>query len=70
MPVKFGKSQRKFVKGKRNNFEYEHEYIKQKPTHELIDYLNEGFKPKVKRKCRVELDRRGVKLVRVMKDLA
>jgi len=68
MPVKFGFSQvivdretkRKVVK---------HEYMKQKTTQELIDYINEGQKPKLKRKCRVELDRRGVKLVWKKKEL-
>lgn len=63
MPVKFGPSAKKFVKGKKNNFEYDHDYIKLKTKQELIDYLNNGQKPKVKRKCIVELDRRGVKLV-------
>ena len=67
MPVKFSPSNKKFIKGKKNNFEYDHDYIKQKTAEELITYLNEGSKPKVKRKCRVELDRRGVKLVRVQK---
>lgn len=67
MPVKFSPSTRKFIKGKGKTFEYEHDYIKVKPTEELIKYLNEGHKPKVKRKCRVELDRRGIRLVRVPK---
>jgi len=67
MPIKFSPSQKKFIKGKKNNFQYDHDYIKLKPTQELIKYINEGHKPKVKRKCRVELDRRGVKLVWVPK---
>jgi len=67
MPVKFSPSARKFVKGKGKTFEYEHDYIKHKDTDELIKYINEGHKPKVKRKCLIELDRRKVKLVRVPK---
>jgi len=69
MPVKFAPSHKKFEKGSRKNFTWEHEYIKQKPKQELIDYLNEGHKPKVKRKVRIELDRRGVKLVWKKKEL-
>lgn len=67
MPVKFGPSAKKFVKGKKNNFEFDHDYIKCKPKEELIKYINEGQKPKVKRKCKVELDRRGIQLVYVTK---
>ena len=69
MPVKFSPSTRKFIKGKGRTFEFEHDYIKHKDTDELIKYLNEGSKGRVKRKCRIELDRRGVKLVRVKKVL-
>ena len=61
MPVKFKPSQTPFVKGqgkKTQNF-----YIKNTPKEELIDYINKGQKPKVKQKCRNELDRRGIKLV-------
>jgi len=67
MPTKFSQSIKKFVKGKRNNFEFDHDYIKQKTTEELINYINEGSKPKVKRKCRIELDRRGIQLVKKIK---
>lgn len=67
MPTKFSQSIKKFVKGKRNNFEFDHDYIKQKTTEELINYINEGSKPKVKRKCRIELDRRGIQLVKKSK---
>lgn len=67
MPVKFSPSTRKFIKGKGKTFEFEHDYIKHKTKQELIDYLNNGQKPRVKRKCRVELDRRGIKLVWVSK---
>jgi len=67
MPVNFHQSTRKFLKGKGKTFEYDHDYIKHKTKQELIDYLNTGQKPKVKRKCRLELDRRGIKLVWVPK---
>jgi hypothetical protein len=67
MPIKFSPSQKQYIKNKRNNFNYTHDYIKSKSKEELINYINEGNKPKVKRKCRVELDRRGVKLVWVPK---
>jgi HD superfamily phosphohydrolase YqeK len=69
MPIKFSPSQKKYNKNNRKKFSIEHDYIKQKPTQDLIKYINEGNKPKLKRKCRVELDRRGVKLVWVPKTL-
>jgi hypothetical protein len=68
MPVKFSPSTRKFIKGKGKTFEYEHDYIKHKSKEDLIKYLNEGQKPKVKRKCLIELDRRKIKLVWVKKE--
>ena len=41
-------------------------FIKQTPKQELIDYINnENGKPKIKAKCRNELTRRGVKLIKV-----
>lgn len=64
MPTKFSKSQKKFIKGKKNNFEYEHDFIKLKTTQFLFDYVNgSNPKPKVRRKCICELQRRGIKLV-------
>jgi hypothetical protein len=68
MPVKFGFSQ-VIVDRETKKKVVKHEYMKQKTTQELIDYINEGQKPKLKRKCRVELDRRGVKLVWKKKEL-
>jgi hypothetical protein len=68
MPVKFGFSQ-VIVDRETKKKVVKHEYMKQKTTKELIDYINEGQKPKLKRKCRVELDRRGVKLVWKKKEL-
>jgi len=66
MPVKFGPSSKKFVKGKKNNFDYDHEYIKIKTDEFLFEYINNyTSKPKVRRKCIVELQRRGHRLVRV-----
>lgn len=67
MPIKFSPSQKKYNKNNRKKFTVEHDYIKHKSTDELIKYINEGNKAKTKRKCRVELDRRGVKLVWVPK---
>ena len=69
MPIKFAPSTKKFQKGSRTNWTWEHEYIKNKTKEDLIKYLNEGQKPKVKQKCRNELDRRGVKLVWVPKEV-
>ena len=63
MPVKFSKSAKKFEKGSRTNWTWEHDYIKNRSKEDLIKELNEGNKPKLKRKCKIELDRRGVKLV-------
>ncbi len=63
MPVKFSQSSKKFEKGSRTNYTWEHDYIKHKTKEQLIEYINTGSKPKLKRKCRIELDRRGVKLV-------
>ncbi len=62
MPVKFKPSQKTFVKGQ--GTKTEHFYIKNTPKAELFEYLNNSNgKPKIKQKCRNELDRRGVKLV-------
>ena len=64
MPTKFKPSAKKFVRGgSPKNAPVEHFYIKQTPKQELIDYINNGQKPKIKQKCRNELARRGVKLV-------
>lgn len=66
MPIKFKPSQTVYVKGKgkvTTNY-----YIKNTPTEELIKYINEGQKPKIKQKARNELVRRGVNLVWVSKD--
>jgi len=62
MPIKFKPSQTTLVRGTKNVVT-QHFYIKNTPKEELIDYINNGQKPKIKQKCRNELDRRGVKLV-------
>lgn len=61
MPVKFKPSQTTLVRGTKNTVTT-HYYIKNTPKEELIDYINNGQKPKIKQKCRNELTRRGVKL--------
>lgn len=61
MPIKFSKSSKKFIKEKKKHFLYEHDYLKQKTTEQLTTYLNDGSKPKVRRKCRIELERRGIR---------
>ena len=60
MPVKFSPSQTTFVKGKGKITT--HSYIKQISKEELIKYINDGQKNKVKQKARNELVRRGVKI--------
>ncbi len=62
MPIKFKPTQRTLVRGTKT-VKTEHFYIKNTPKEELIDYINNGQKPKIKQKCRHELTRRGVKLV-------
>jgi len=60
MPIKLGKSAKKFSKGKKNNFEYDHDYIKKYTKADLIDKYNSPTTiPKKKRKIKNELVRRG-----------
>lgn len=66
MPVKFKPSQTTFVKGKGKVTT--HSYIKQISKEELIKYINDGQKNKVKQKARNELVRRGVKIDWVPKE--
>ena len=64
MPTKFKPSAKKYVRGGNpKTAPVEHFYIKNTSKEELIKYINEGQKPKVKQKCRNELARRGIKLV-------
>ena len=62
MPIKFKPTQKTLVRGSKT-VKTEHFYIKNTPKEELIDYINNGQKPKIKQKCRNELTRRGIKLV-------
>ena len=62
MPTKFKPTQTTLVRGTKTVVT-QHFYIKNTPKEELIDYINNGQKPKIKQKCRNELTRRGVKLV-------
>lgn len=66
MPVKFSPSFKEFNK-QTKAVTMKHDYIKCKSKEDLIDYINNGQKPKIKQKCRNELARRGVKLVYVTK---
>lgn len=66
MPTKFSPSFKEFNKQSKT-VTIKHDYIKNKTKQELIDYINNGQKPKIKQKCRNELARRGVKLVYVSK---
>lgn len=61
MPVKFKPSSRTRRRGETHTTTT-HYWIKGTPKEELIKYINEGPKPKIKQKCRNELNRRGVKL--------
>jgi hypothetical protein len=62
MPTKFKSSQATYNKATGKNL-YSHSYIKQTPKEELIEYLNNGQKPKIKQKCSNELVRRGIEIV-------
>ncbi|MDA8897646.1 hypothetical protein N9I83_01305 [bacterium] len=61
MPVKFQSSMTTFVKGKGKVTT--HSYIKQQSKEDLIKYINNGQKNKVKQKCMNELVRRGIEIV-------
>jgi len=63
MPSKFKPSQ-VLLDRKTNTKKVQHFYMKTTPKQELIDYLNNSNgKPKIKQKCRNELQRRGIKIV-------
>ena len=61
MPAKFKPTQKTLVRGT-NKVITTHYYLKQTPVEELVKYINDGQKPKVKMKCRNEITRRGLKL--------
>ena len=67
MPIKFKQSTNTRDRATGKN-KIVHFYIKQVPKEELIKYINEGQKSKIKQKCRNELDRRGVKINWVSKE--
>lgn len=62
MPTKFKPSAKTVQRGTKI-VKTEHYYIKNTPKAELIDYLNNGQKPKIKQKCSNELVRRGIEIV-------
>ena len=72
MPTKFKKDGLEWVGGggpfgRGNKTAVKKKYfIKNTPKQELLDYINsDNGKPKIKQKCRNELTRRGVKLIKV-----
>lgn len=68
MPVKFKPSQKTVQRGTKV-VTTTHYYIKNTPKQELIDYINSSNgRPKIKQKCKNELDRRGVKIVWTTKE--
>ena len=62
MPIKFKPTQKTLVRGTKS-LKVEHFYIKNTPKQELIDYINNGQKPKIKQKCMNELTRRGIEII-------
>jgi Cu/Ag efflux protein CusF len=59
MPVKFGKTVKQVERGTKKTT-IVHEYMKSQSIKTLIDkFNNEGTQPKLKRKIRVEFDRRN-----------
>lgn len=66
MPTKFKPTQKTVARGTKTVIT-QHFYIKNTPKEELIEYINNGQKPKIKQKCRRELERRGIQIVWVDK---
>ena len=67
MPVKFSKSFKQYDKVTKTS-SMKHDYIKNKSQEDLFEYINsDNGKPKIKQKCRNELNRRGVRIVKVAK---
>jgi hypothetical protein len=58
MPVKFGMSVVNInrANGKKS---ISHEYMKQKTIDELVEFYNENKKPKLRRKVKIEIERRN-----------
>jgi len=67
MPVKFSKSFKQMDKVTKK-VSIVHDYIKNKSKDQLFEYINsDNGKPKVKQKCRNELNRRGIQIIKVDK---
>tara|TARA_Y100000310_G_C20261241_1_gene613733 strand:+ start:244 stop:474 length:231 start_codon:yes stop_codon:yes gene_type:complete len=70
MPTKLRPSSKRWIKNPdtgrmTNRWEAEHHYIKTISQKELFEELNKhNTKPKVKQKIRVELTRRGIKIIK------
>ena len=69
MPTKFKARERVYVRGVPTDRQpVKHFYVKQMTKEALFEAINsDRVKPKVKQKCRNELVRRGVKIVRTQK---
>ena len=61
MPAKFKPTEKLRTRGS-TKVVTKHYYLKTTPKEELIAYINNGQKPKVKQKCLNELARRGLKV--------
>tara|TARA_B100000470_G_C19573440_1_gene294507 strand:+ start:160 stop:390 length:231 start_codon:yes stop_codon:yes gene_type:complete len=76
MPTKLRESGKRWIKNPEtgrptNRWEPEHHYIKTISQTELFEELNkDNTKPKVKQKIRNELTRRGIKIVKRVKENA
>ena len=58
MPVKFGKSAVQINRETKKK-SISHEYMKQKTIDELVEFYNENKKPKLRRKVKIEIERRN-----------
>lgn len=58
MPVKFGKTTIQIDRNTKKK-SISHEYMKQKTIDELVEFYNENKKPKLKRKVKIEIERRN-----------
>ena len=69
MPTKFKPDEKVFIRGvAKNKLPVQRFYVKQMSQDALFEAINnDRTKPKVKQKCRNELVRRGVRIVRTQK---
>lgn len=58
MPVKYGKTTIQIDRNTKKK-SISHEYMKQKTIDELVEFYNENKKPKLKRKVKIEIERRN-----------